>query len=105
MATVLKTKNFINVTEIAADVAHADIFSIPEEVKVRSIEFVPGNANDKIEITNGSATSAVIARLGSGVAAESVIKNFGEQGQYMKIFIDFSDCTLNAGHMLIIELA
>jgi hypothetical protein len=103
MATILKTGNFINVTSIAADVTHEEIFAKSYEVKVKSFEFVVGSANDKISIKNGSDASAVIAKIGSAAAPEPAFKYFGD-GQYMKVFIDFSECTLGAGHLLIIEL-
>lgn len=104
MATVLKTGNFVNITSVSADLSHENIFAKSEEVKIKSIEFIPGAANDIISIKNGSDSSASICKLGSGVAAESAVKYFGK-GQYMRVLIDFSECTLTAGHKLILELA
>lgn len=104
MATILRSGNFVNVSGIAADVSHEDIFSDPHEIKIKSIEFIVGSANDIIVIKNGADDKAEICRLGSGTAAESAVKYFGE-GTLMKILIDQSACTLNNNHMLIIEIA
>ena len=103
MATVTRTGNFVNISAIAADVSMQDIFQTANDVKVKRMEFIVGSANDVIVIKNGSDSSAEICRLGSASAAEAD-RIYFQGGQLMKPFIDFSACTLNAGHKLIIEL-
>ena len=103
MATILRTGNFVNISAIAADVSMQDILQTANDVKVRRMEFIPGSANDVIVIKSGSDAAAVICKLGSASAAEPDRAYFGD-GQLMRPFIDFSDCTLNTNHKLIIEL-
>ena len=107
MATITKTGNFIEITSIAADVESKDIFrdsNAHEDKKVRSILFVAGSDNDKCVIKNGSASAATIVVLATPDVELPAIRYFDNSGQYMKPFVDFSDCTLNTGHKLIVEI-
>ena len=105
MATFVRSGNFFEVSAIAADVNSWEIFrhKTPSIVKVKRIEFIVGNANDVLVVKQTNESGAIICKLGSSAAAESD-RCYFYGGQYMEPFIDFSDCTLNAGHKVIFEL-
>ena len=108
MATVLKTENFIEISSIAADLEAKTILGTDDAhkyTKIRSITFLPGADNDKCVIKNGSAASAMVTVLASPDVELPAIRYFDDGGQWIKPFVDFSECTLNAGHMLIFELS
>ncbi len=105
MATILRSGNFFDVSAIAADVNSWEIFrhKTPAIVKIKRIEFIAGAIGDFIVIKEASASGPEICRLGSAIVAEPD-RCYFEGGQYMQPFIDFGDCTLNAGHKVIFEL-
>lgn len=107
MATILKTENFIEITSITADVESKDILGSDDAhkyTKVRSLTFLAGLDNDKCVIKNGSAASATITVLATPDVELPAIRYFDNSGQFMKLFIDFSEGTFNAGHKLIVEI-
>uniref|UniRef100_A0A6M3K7N0 Uncharacterized protein n=1 Tax=viral metagenome TaxID=1070528 RepID=A0A6M3K7N0_9ZZZZ len=103
--TIVRSGNFIEVSVITEDVFSWQIFrhKTPPIVKVKRIEFIVGAANNVMVIKQSVETGPEITRLGSAAAAESD-RCYFEGGQYMEPFIDFGDCTLNAGHKVIFEL-
>ena len=103
--TVLKSGNFINVSNLTED---CDAWTIttrrePDVVKFKRIEFIGGANADILVIKQDGAGGPEICRLGTPDAVEPDRVYF-ENGQYLTPFIDFGDCTLNAGHMVIFEL-
>ena len=105
MASFKRSSNFFEITSIAADVDSKEIFQDSDlnVKKVKRIEFIVGNANDILVVKEANDAGPEITRLGSTSTIESD-RCYFEGGQYMKPFIDFGDCTLNAGHKVIIEL-
>ena len=105
MASFKRSGNFFEITGITADVDSKEIFQDSDlnVKKVKRIEFIVGNANDILVVKEANDAGPEITRLGSTSTIESD-RTYFEGGQYMKPFIDFGDCTLNAGHKVIIEL-
>ena len=103
-ATVTKGGFTINLTAIDADWTWTDSF--PDKgvggLFVNFIEFVPGALNDIMVIKEGDASGPVCFYANCAASAEPRILQF--HGVPMKLFLDFSDCTLNAGHRVIIQL-
>lgn len=105
MATIVRTQNFITVSGIAADVTPSDIFKDSQEKLIKRIEFKPGAGGDTCVVKQETDTGATITIL-AGVAAFNVDRvSFGDVGQYMKPYIDFSAGVFSANHSLTIELA
>ncbi|MBF0119983.1 MAG: hypothetical protein HQK79_14205 [Desulfobacterales bacterium] len=103
--TITRTDQFITITGIDADVLPGTLSrGSDQSLKIKRIEFVAGNANDKIVIKQGTDTGATICQLGSSQASEPDRIDFGD-GCRCKPYIDLSDCTLNNNHKLNIELA
>ena len=103
--TIVRSGNFFDVSVITEDVFSWQIFrhQTPPIVKVKRIEFIVGAADNIMVIRQTNGSGPEITRLGSAEAAESD-RCYFEGGQYMEPFIDFGDCTLNAGHKVIFEL-
>ena len=104
MATILQTGHFITITAIAADVLPAAIFKGNEDRLVKRIEFVAGAGNDICVIKQKTDAGATIATLATPDVEIIDRVYFEDGGQFMSPMIDISDCTLNAGHKLVIEL-
>ncbi len=103
--TVLKSGNFINVSSITEDCEWFTILNHTTNKvnKFKRISFVGGANNDVLVVKQGDDTGPEICRLGTPDADRPErIYFFG--GQYLTPFIDFGDCTLNVGHMVIFEL-
>ena len=104
MTTQLDLNGCLDISEIDADWDYGD--SKPDDWHNRpclmSIEFHPGSASDRMVIKEAREDGPV--RFDSGEvdsASDSRIKYF--HGVRVTPFIDFSDCTLSAGHRVIIE--
>ena len=103
--TVLKSDNFINVSTITEDAEWYTILNHTTNKvnKFKRIEFIGGADNDILVVRQNDGSGAEICRLGTpDVERPDRIYFFG--GQYLTPFIDFGDCTLNAGHKVIFEL-
>lgn len=85
----------INISAIDSD------WNDTESRRVQYIIFVPGSANDILVIKQASATGPEIARMKSA-DGEPRIAIVG--GSEIDMFLDYSDCTLNAGSKVIILL-
>lgn len=99
MATAITSTRLVkSIVTIDADL---DIFG--DYIPLESIQFVPGAAADKLVIKEGSAAGAVIFNCTAPAALDGsmYIKNFG--GTFHRPVIDFSDCVLSAGHMVLVE--
>jgi len=104
---VLKTENFIEITGIAADIGVKEILGADDAhkwTKIRSITFIAGANDDKCVIKNGDENSATITVLSTPDVELPAIRYFDNSGQFIKPFVDFSLCTLNVGHKLLIEI-
>ena len=76
-------------------------YDMAYQKRILSIQFVPGAADDVITILGGSATGPIRYYDISG-DGEPRIKYFF--GVYMQVFLDYSECTLSANSLVIIEL-
>uniref|UniRef100_A0A6M3IPF9 Uncharacterized protein n=1 Tax=viral metagenome TaxID=1070528 RepID=A0A6M3IPF9_9ZZZZ len=105
MATQSESRGGLLIEGIAADWSF--IVSKPpfwsDLPRIASIQFDPGAAADKLVVKDGSDTGAVRCSFGPvDGAGDQRIKYFF--GARFSPYIDFSDCTLSAGHRVIIEL-
>jgi len=102
MATEVQSKGTIQITGIAADWDWGTVMTdFPNDVRLASITFVPGAANDKLIVKEDSAAGAVIMHA-LCLDTDEKIKYF--YGTKHSPYVDFSDCILSAGHMVIIDL-
>ena len=108
MATIVKNENFISITSISDDVTTEQIFNNNgQAVRIRSITLIAGDADDILRVEWNGASGAVICQLygyGAGIPSTRVFGD-NQYGQSMKPFIDYTDCTLSAGHIVLIEMA
>lgn len=97
-ATIVSTRLVKSITGVDEDL---DIFG--DNIPLESIQFVPGAAADKLVVKEGTAAGAVIYSCLAPAALDGsmYIKNFG--GTSHRPVIDFSDCVLSAGHMVLVE--
>jgi hypothetical protein len=75
----------------------------PDNPRLSSIEFHPGSTSDRMVVKQHGESG--IDRFDSGEAdsvSDNRIKYF--HGTRCSPFIDYSECTLSAGHKVIIEL-
>ncbi|MCW7076379.1 MAG: hypothetical protein OCU18_03695 [Candidatus Syntrophoarchaeum sp.] len=102
MATELEARGTIEVNSIAADWDWAAVMtSHPEAVRLASITFIPGAANDKLVVKEDSDAGPVIFRA-LCTDTDEKIKYF--YGAKRSVYVDFSECVLSAGHKMIIDL-
>lgn len=103
--TILRDGSLINISTIDADCDWTDIFTSGQDLDtgpmIDWIMFVPGSANDKMVIKKKTATGPVGFRALCLDTNEKIIYYHGARFPFL---IDFSDCTLNANHMVIIQL-
>jgi hypothetical protein len=104
-ATVVVSGPIVSITAIDADWAWSDTFgSTSDGIYIEWIAFKPGAASDAMSISDGLATGPEIF---PSVPRDSV--NSGQiiyyNGRKMRPVIDYSDCTLTAGHSVTILLA
>jgi len=103
-ATVNKVGRTIELTVIDADWVWSD--SVPDKgiggIPIATISFTPGAANDVMIIKEASATGPSMFEATCLTAEPRVLDYFGVKH---KPFLDFSECTLTAGHKVIILLA
>ena len=88
---------FITVTNIAADyVLKTDI---SRTANIDAIKFFPGDVNDKLVIKEKSDAGPIITSLLSsdGEGRKDSDKSIGKS---QSPIIDFSECTLSAGHIV-----
>jgi len=102
-ATVTKTNRTLNLTAIDADWLWSTTFPNDAAIRIQSIEFIGGAANDVMVIKEGSDSGAVMFSRKVPDTDYRQIKYFW--GQLLRPVVDYSDCTLNAGHRVIIELS
>lgn len=95
--TVLKSGLVKNITAIDVD------WDQGQQTPLESIQFIPGAGSDKLVVKEGSASGAVIFQGTAPAVLDGgfFIKYFN--GALHQPYIDFSDCTLSSGHMVIIE--
>jgi hypothetical protein len=103
--TILRDGALINISAISADSAWTDIFTSGQDLTtgpmIDWIMFVPGSANDKMVIKKKTAAGPIGFRALCLTTDEKIVYFHGARFPFI---IDFSDCTLNAGHMVIIQL-
>lgn len=103
MATETNKDGQLTITEIAAD---WDFFVSkpshwPNKPELISLIFIPGAANDKLVVKEGSAAGPIqYEMLCASTDDARVYYYFGERSH---IYIDFSDCTLSANHKVTIR--
>ena len=106
-ATVTRTGRIVEITAIDADWLWSTTFTGAAEVsggiKVVSIEFLGGAANDIIVINDQTDAGAVMMKRKTPDTDYSTIKYFF--GARIRPVINFSDCTLSSGHKIIITLS
>jgi len=100
--TVTKSNGFIELTAIDADWSWDDLFSgsYDNGIKVGSIQFNPGEASDRMVIKEGSDAGPAIF---DALCPDTEEKNL-YIGTICRPVVDFSACTLSAGHKVIIRL-
>jgi len=69
-------------------------------IRLNSIQWNPAADNNKLVIKDGSATGPDMYNLDS-LSGQEKIQYY--QGAYKEPFIDYSDCTLNATDIVIIN--
>lgn len=92
--------SFVQVTYTGAGLDWSYLFSnspFPDGMKVYSIEFNPGAANDKLVVNEGGNDGASIIHVECVDENDDKIKYFHPNGRWMKPYIDLSDCTFGAG--------
>ena len=97
--TVLKSGNVQSISAIDVDWDQGQIYPL------QSIQFVPGAAADVLVVKEGSASGPILAYFKAAATAldGSVLVKYFLHGQNHRPYIDFSECTLSSGHMVIIE--
>ena len=103
MATTTVTGNFISVTGIAADwdwKTSATGYTDSDHLRVKRIIFKPGNADDVISIKEKTDAGAYIA-YGKADSGDPLVFEVNDQ---CRPVVDFSECTLNTGHAVIIHV-
>lgn len=70
--------------------------------KIQSIVFTPGAANDELVVKDGAATAATICKLVCPTTAPQIW--YGD-GCSKQVFIDYSECTVSANHVVSINMA
>ena len=104
MTTAIELNGCLDITSIDADWDYASgkPSHWAERPRLLSIEFHPGSASDRMVIKESEEGGP--QRFDSGEvdsSSDSRIKYF--HGVRVRPFIDFSECTLSAGHRVIIE--
>ena len=89
-ATELKSRAFIQVTAIDAD------WDMGEVLQIISVVFTPGAANDELVMFDGPIADGMYACSLKSTDGEPRIEYF--HGAPFRGVIDFSACTLSAGH-------
>lgn len=101
--TTTQRGNIIEVSTIATDWDWEDASGIPPNgIFLQSISFVAGSNNDVVVIKEGSDSGPIIAQLKSTTAG--VMVDVLLDGLQCRPVIDFSACTLNAGHKVIFRM-
>lgn len=105
MTTSLYQDGTIEITDLTSDWDYGTDkpASWPDYPRISSIEFHPGAANDLCIVRNHK--EAGVRRFSSNYAdsqSDSRIKYF--HGARIDPFIDYSECVVSSGHVLIIEL-
>jgi hypothetical protein len=104
MATENIRDGIIEITSIAADWDYDTIRPAgwPSKPRLLSINFVPGAADDTILIRVNDTTGPQCFYARCENVYDQRIEYY--HGSRFRPFIDFSECTLSAGHKLIIKL-
>ena len=95
--TVLISPGIIEITSI-----DSDWDGTASAIRIHSIVFEPGAANDVLAIEDGGASGPRIFPAYAVTDAEAKVMRYG-CNKY-KPYLDFSDCTLNAGATVTIYL-
>lgn len=93
----------IEITGIDADWIWTTTYPASKGIKVVSIEFWGGAANDVLVIKENSAAGAILFKRKTPDTDYSSIKYFF--GSTIHPVIDYSDCTLSSGHKVVITLS
>ena len=94
-ATETRLHDTIMLTAIDADWTASDYYN------VYSITFIPGAANDVMVVKEATDAGVIIFYA---LSADADHRTIYYNGARFKPMVDFSDCTLNAGHEVIINL-
>jgi len=107
MANTTATKgNMVMVTGLDADWNSESDLGI-EWLKVKSIQYTPGDTNDVFIIHEGANDGPKIFQEKATATTDQIIKRFGGDGTWMRPYIDISECTVGtaATATLMFELA
>ena len=88
------TDNIIDLSSIDED------YDFGEYRKLTSIQFVPGAADDVLVVKDVDADGPRVLEIKADTDSDETIKYF--YGDPVHTFIDYSACTLSAGHCVII---
>ncbi|MDY6910742.1 MAG: hypothetical protein SVM79_00045 [Chloroflexota bacterium] len=88
------TNNIIDLSGIDED------YDLGEYRKLTSIQFVPGAAADVLVVKDVDADGPRVLEVEADGASDETIKYF--YGDQVHVYIDHSECTLSAGHAVII---
>jgi hypothetical protein len=92
--------NTINSQGPVVEISAMDSDWTGEQRSLQSIQFNPGDTNDILVVKQGDASGPVIFQTKADSASDEVIKYFHKIG--LQPFIDYSACTLSAGHKVIV---
>lgn len=97
MANTTSSSGFVtNISEMDSDWTG-------EYASLQSIQFNPGATSDVLVVKHKDASGPIIFKTTADSASDEVIKYFHEVG--LQPFIDYSACTLSAGHFVIVIYA
>lgn len=98
--TVVEGKRSIVLTGIDEDF-EAGTDSLLTEYWIKSIQFIPGAASDRMIVRDGSLTGAEI--FDSGVCAAGGVPIFEQVEGWYSPYIEYDNLTVSSGHKLIID--
>ncbi len=106
MAATVKSDNLTHeISAIDADYVWTSLFTSGLDKtagpRIDWIMFMPGQANDKMIIKHGSDAGPIGFRATCLTAEEKIVYFHGARFPFV---IDQSECVLNTGHQLIIQL-
>lgn len=94
MATTDNGRN-IEITSLSSNFDHGKV------ERFASISFSPGAANDELVVRDGSASGPTIFHVICSAATDQRVKYL--HGQACQPYINFSECTLSAGHKILLS--
>ncbi len=104
MATQNERKGNLTITSIAEDWVYSTSKPPhwPDRPRLSSICFIPGATSDKLIVKEENESGPEVIWVTAETVNSQKIKYF--HGGVCIPFIDFSECILSAGHMVMIQL-